>query len=510
MLKNKKLLTFIILVLILLGNISFVSAAFETPGLPQMDKIEDFISFFFGKAILFCVAIAVISLAIGGVGLITSLDNPEARSNAIDRIKGSILGLILTVSGYIILNTINPVLVSPIVAGLPNGFGIVYYNGSDTKTAPTASADASQRPAGYDSLKYICPNNVGDNLFVIKFPGKGYTDSSGFPGTVVEEISCGGAASLGGIGSFTTLFKRPGVYFHTQPGCKGAMSDTITASENEVGTAFLGNIKSIRIVDYVDRQRPENSVYYGAILHKSTNYNNGGLCTLPLEGKTCVEISIPVFSAHVFAINKANYKTSGDGVNFFSETYGWDSGQNAGFNLVTSDKINPIYNISASSINFSYTGIDRTDEYKRLYTDFKKRPGSIQVKGTYIVALYSGAAGSAAPISCPCTPPATGQCSNPNPGQPCPSTTGSGGTAGGSCVEDPTNNSCSSGQASYCQGGTWHPCSSTGGSGGSGSSSGDNSYCQVFEKDVNNLNAEEFLAAGSGGLNTVYIIAKTR
>src|SRR3990167_7642726 len=73
-------------------------------------RLPDFIVYFFALGIYLAGVLAVISLAIGGIQLIFSSVSPEARNNAIDRIKSAILGLVLVLASVIIISTINPAL----------------------------------------------------------------------------------------------------------------------------------------------------------------------------------------------------------------------------------------------------------------------------------------------------------------------------------------------------------------------------------------------------------------
>ncbi len=68
--------------------------------------------YYFAFMIYIAGVIALISFVVGAAGLIISADNPETASNAKDRMKGAILGLLLTLVSFIILNTINTALVT--------------------------------------------------------------------------------------------------------------------------------------------------------------------------------------------------------------------------------------------------------------------------------------------------------------------------------------------------------------------------------------------------------------
>jgi hypothetical protein len=112
--------------------------------------------------------------------------------------------------------------------------------------------------------------------------------------------------------------------------------------------------------------------------------------------------SINASSIDIFTRNFTNPETSGDGIEFYSEPFGWSSGAKAG-KCFLSQKAGQSNFTQCSSLGavetnlvvytqdmaFDYTNVDRPQEYKQLYTNFQKRPGSIRIKGNYLVALYA-------------------------------------------------------------------------------------------------------------------------
>jgi hypothetical protein len=244
-------------------------------------------------------AIAGVSFAIGAVGLIASGDNPETASNAKDRMKGALLGLLLLGSSYIIMNSINPAIVKPSVTALSN-----------------------------------------PNVKPLDMPA--------------------------------------GVYYYSDASCsQNNIGSTVTGSDS-IGV----NVKAIKIVDDA-----ENS--FGVILHKVEGLKNGGQCGQPITtATTCQSVNNMNGAIDVFQINK-NPSSSGDGVEFYSRPYGLDRGARAGFYQVTSDSINSPSTTEDPGMTFKYDGVDVPDEYKKSCDTFKKCPGSIDIKGDYIVAIYS-------------------------------------------------------------------------------------------------------------------------
>jgi hypothetical protein len=179
------------------------------------------------------------------------------------------------------------------------------------------------------------------------------------------------------------------------------MSGANTSSQNNIADPFNGNIKGIRIVD-----DPANDIFYGAIFHKQTGIDNGGECTFPIintKGDSeCQAVDLPASAADIFIFDK-NSIDSGDGVSFYSEPYGWNTGAKAGSLKVEDANINPTYIENADSMNFDYTNVDRPASYKfkcqnnndsnqcseNACETFQDCPGSIKIWGSYLVGLYS-------------------------------------------------------------------------------------------------------------------------
>jgi hypothetical protein len=318
MAKNKFLLFLIFFSAFLFSGANFVSAMEADLGLGNNPDLPKYITFIFSWAISIAGTIALISFAIGAVGLIISGDSTELAGNSKDRMKNAILGLILIMAAYLIMNTINPALVNPTLTPLPPG--------------PTIA---------------------------VPIP--------------------------------------PGVYYYTQLGCAGDSSGPNTSSQDAIDSAFAGKIKSIKIIN-----DPAHDIYYGVIFHATPGLENAGPCGQPIKDAGCQPISISAYAVNIFSLNKKNnISPSGTGVAFYSEAYGYNAGaqnRGEGFCAVNNNKINGILQIEANDLNFGGGGSSydcgyskkTLPQYKGLYTTFQYRPGSINIKGNYLVALYSG------------------------------------------------------------------------------------------------------------------------
>jgi len=342
---NKHLLFSIFIFLFLFLSASFVLALeVPLPGLGDDPTLPEYIIYFFKFGISVAGILALISFTIGAIGLINP--NIEAHNDAKDRMKGAVLGLVLTLASFIIINTINPALTTPTFTPLPEVTiptpppqpGVYYYLNSDCSDENNSSGD---NPSGGN-------NSGGDN-----------------PSAVIASPH--------------------------------------TSSQDEIESPFKGNIKGVKIINDA-----ENKLYYGVIFHKITGLENGGACSLPITDEGCQPVNIRASAADIFTLNE-NPGASGDGVTFYSEPYGWNTGARAGFFSVPDDVIIlPYFPGNSYRMCFDYTNIDRPDSYKYMCTNsncgyenrnincsntacetFQDCPGSIKIRGDYLVGLYS-------------------------------------------------------------------------------------------------------------------------
>ncbi|HOX30365.1 MAG TPA: pilin [Candidatus Paceibacterota bacterium] len=115
---NKKLFS----LLAVAGCFAFFALAYalETswPESPMKTKVDDttnlavFIKYIYEWGIALGGVATFIAFVIAGFQYITSIGDPQTMKDAVDRIKSAMFGLVLLLSAYVLLNTINPELVS--------------------------------------------------------------------------------------------------------------------------------------------------------------------------------------------------------------------------------------------------------------------------------------------------------------------------------------------------------------------------------------------------------------
>ncbi|TSC95012.1 MAG: hypothetical protein CEN87_24 [Parcubacteria group bacterium Licking1014_1] len=413
-----------IIIVLLLWTASPVSALEikDYPAIPGLvapsenctgsDCLPIYISYWVGLLIYAAGALAAMSLAVGGIQLIMSGENPENAGNAKDRVKGAILGLILTMSSFIILKTINPALITPILTPLPGVAGVFYTNNIEEKSAREAEPNTANIPEGFNTIFYKCSNQpdgagTGPFLLIWKFPKINFQgNDENYNGVKVVKKTCGEKEPLSGSGSFKIAFETPGVYYFLEENCQGLMSGTNLSNQQKISEPFNDKIKSIRIVNSAD-----SNSFFGFVAHEAPGFEGkcGSLRYLDRDGYVCLNVGIEVSSINIFQWNGfgENWKTSGSGVKFFGNPFG-KTGLRAGAFVLTKEKINKFWTEDPKNMIFNYEGINIPEEEKAPCKNFGKEdcpgyPGSIQVLGDYLVVLYSGLSTNPCPV---------GQCLN--------------------------------------------------------------------------------------------------
>lgn len=368
-------------------------------GLPTPTNLETAISFWFQLAAYAAALIAIISFVIASLQLIWGGINPSLQKDAKDRMKNAAIGLFLSLASVIILKSINPSIADTDVTPVQPTTGIYYTNGSDYISAPVELSDLSAAPKGYDKLAYLCAN-PGRAILIWFFPKTNFNgNNSNYSGVKVVRKECNTQEPLPLEGSFRWSYESFGIYYcmggcsETGTVCSGFMSSPRVSSET-LSDPFKGKLSSVRIVNDLS-----NDIHYGILFHSSNDPADAGYCSdiyyskdinKPIECFQNISVSQ---SSTVFVWNHkivSDTSASGQGVDFYSEPYGWATGARAGRVSLNTNTIGTFWTGSGSSLYFSYTGIDRPSGYKQIYTNFSQRPGSVNIRGNYLLVLRSG------------------------------------------------------------------------------------------------------------------------
>ena len=454
MTKNKRYYFLLLLITAILSTAG-VAYALEIkyptiPGLPDLNTqtptIPGLVKYYFGLGIYLAGVLSLISFTIGAVGLISPA--LEAHNDAKDRMKGAVLGLALTLVSFVMMQTINPAFTTITIVALPNTAGVVLINKDKPNVAMSAPSsvgnisalpklDDPKTPAKEDlqinAAKYNCTapaatimgtsvalaetvagHNINPQLVWI-FPKPGLEEGNpDLSGVQVKELLCGDEIDIPAGGSYKIEPEVPGVYFFLDAGCSQYASDPNTSSTDQISSPFNGKIKGVKILN-----DSANKIQYGVIFHKEAGLEKGGECTVPIvkgsdltagdkpwtgaDACTAVPSPTSIAAANIFRINTSPETSSGNGVFFYSDPWGWTSSAESGIwpaTLVgeatyTSGGPNSVN--KTDDMKFDFTGSTKLPADQNECSTFKKCPRSMLFNGSYLVGLYSG---TAAPFYC--------------------------------------------------------------------------------------------------------------
>ncbi len=296
-LSQKSKINLILFSAVFLGFANFASALEVTNGpCSDSDSLGQCVVNIFDWGISIAAIIAAVSFAIGAIIFMLSGDSGERASSGKDRMKGSILGLLLLGASFIIMQTINPILINP-----------------NIKSLDEATLESPPR--------------------------------------------------------------TPGIYFYPDASCDKALLYYSNSSLNGIGSEVNG----IEIVNDLGYE-------YGYILHKVPGLDKGGDCSEPILDEGCHSTNDLYGAINIFSINDKP-TTSGVGVEFYSEAHGWDKGARSGHYLIEAESMTGDQGTSGLG-DFEWAG-SINDIQQEECPDFKTCPGSMDLKGNFLVAVYS-------------------------------------------------------------------------------------------------------------------------
>lgn len=300
MIKNNiyiKLLLLFIFILLIRGSIAF-ALEIKPKSYPQIpfapiitenSRLPDFVAYFFSLGIYLAGVLAVISLVVGGIQLIFYSVSPEARSNAIGRIKSAILGLVLLLTSVIIIQTINPTLknIQNTVPLRPIG-GVQLVGNNISKPAPKFASSLDEIRKNYSAISWpetqqvinpatnqeeIVPNCDPETsgAYIIYW----YKEKELKNLLRTKRLLCGERDDgLGSANSYEIIKEEPGVYFYEVPDCTPAAGgDSITSVPNYSNQSIpewsTKAIKSILVVNGPDKKR---GPFFGAVIFNASDY----------------------------------------------------------------------------------------------------------------------------------------------------------------------------------------------------------------------------------------------
>lgn len=250
--------------------------------------LPEYIVYIFTLAIYVAGFVVVGSLVYGGFRYLTSSGNTSVMSEARSQIFASVVGLVVLLSSYLLLNTINPEIIEPTGVPIAINWGVILYKGDncsgDSMEIDRDNADLGEFAGEIQSMRIISPRELLD----VKLYGETYF--GGEPKTVYGVdwtdplTGCLDLFPLFVPAPYVAsvrLFSRfSGVYLIGERDLE-AVGARRVPFEEYIGTSRIpilpaginDNVEAIRFRSYEDSAFP---VRYGVVLHETENF--GGRC----------------------------------------------------------------------------------------------------------------------------------------------------------------------------------------------------------------------------------------
>ncbi len=218
--------------------------------------LPEYIKYIFNVALTMGGLVAFGAVIYGGIRYLTSVGSPSAADDAKNQIVSGILGLIILLSSFIILNTVNPNLVILKLDKKPSNEGVILNPGGNQEQITLSVSDLQSAYGADFELTDINILSLPAILTVSVCSGTGFTEPC--------KETAGGAVPITNPKSIKLDWKIPGVTLFAETDFKGER----VLYRNSVGNlkSFNDKASSIKFTSGGD----ENS--YGAILLKDANW----------------------------------------------------------------------------------------------------------------------------------------------------------------------------------------------------------------------------------------------
>jgi hypothetical protein len=318
----KKILLIFLFISFLTGSFCFAQKELEieyptVPGVeaPTTTKtaLPDYLRYMFTFAIIVAGLLAFVSLIYGGIRYLTSAGDPTKMADAQGQATAGILGLIILLASYLILNTINPQLVLPETPPLqPAVAGVYAYVKAGCVDEPdNAYDDRVLIDEDTPDLSERLPKDkdgIPQSLQCIEFrSGKEELTAKVCSGTdfgepcALHEGEVGETENVTGK-SIKLDYHPPGVYLYASSDCTGD-DYKIYQSSSATLPEFDGETNSIKFI-YGDKN-PDTGEYgikYAAILHEKEGYMGEAMLYDQDQG-ACKDLSETAYPSPVHNIS---------------------------------------------------------------------------------------------------------------------------------------------------------------------------------------------------------------
>lgn len=266
--KNKKtylIILFVFSLVFILANFCLAQLEVEYPKIGETEPpttktmLPGYVEYIFNLVILLSGLVAFGVLVVGGFRYLTSAGNPSVMSDSKDQIFSAFIGLIIVLSSYIILTTINPELKIINIEPLAGREGVRVIFSDDTEAVYSTSVDDFKK-----EVKEIQFDK--DDLRVYLYPEKNWKGEK-------TEISPGSVTS--NPKSMEIIWQAPGVYLcYDKNGLEICRAFQASApSFGELNNKFT----KIKFKHQKDKETGEFLIKYGAVVFDKENYEPGEL-----------------------------------------------------------------------------------------------------------------------------------------------------------------------------------------------------------------------------------------
>lgn len=253
----------------------------SVPGAPTptaKTTFPEYVKYLFNLSITVAGVIALGVLIWAGISWLTSAGNPTAIAEAKEKIVGAFIGLIILLSSYLILTTINPQLTILKVEKFEPKTGVYLINSSGKKIHVASDTRNLFTLTDATQIEFISSSTELFSVFVYK--------DEDFKGDKQEIRNTSGPISLPFYPrSIYFLWRKPGFYLYDEPGFE--LSSTfpypfyLSSNTSNLGE-WSKKTDSIRIID------SSKEIRRGAILF-SGNYEEK--CAIVLNSNDCDTIT---------------------------------------------------------------------------------------------------------------------------------------------------------------------------------------------------------------------------
>ncbi len=275
MTKKIKFLFFLLSAGILLASFVFAQKPLEVtyPSIPLADtpttvktSLPAYLKYAFNFSLVTAGILIFLAILKGGFSYLTSAANPEGLKDSKDQIISAVIGTILLLSSYIILNTLNPTLTVLQMPGARIVKEIHVWNDlveeKDAVRVKISEADLTL-DLGSGGARHLKLNATNfDEVDVIVYSEVNYNkDRNGSEATITAAGNLPFAAK-----SISLAWKIPGVYLHSGINLGG--EPRLYLFNQGVLPDFNDKAQSIRLLN-------KDSNRFAAVLHRDQNFQGG-------------------------------------------------------------------------------------------------------------------------------------------------------------------------------------------------------------------------------------------